>query len=202
MNRQWSLMVRRFNMTNISVFASGNGTNFEKIMNYIEVGYFKNIHVTSVVTDKADAGVIERAKKYDVPVHIISPKDFRNKRQYEVHILTIMRKEQVEWIVLAGYMRLITSVLLNAFDRKILNVHPSLLPSFPGKDAIGQALDYGVKVTGATVHYVDSGMDTGEIIAQSSCVIHDDDTKDTLQLRVQNLEYEIYPQTIKRLIDQ
>ena len=189
-------------MTNISVFASGNGTNFEKIMNYIEVGYFKNIHVTSVVTDKVDAGVIERAKKYDVPVHIISPKDFRNKRQYEVHILTIMRKEQVEWIVLAGYMRLITSVLLNAFDRKILNIHPSLLPSFPGKDAIGQALDYGVKVTGATVHYVDSGMDTGEIIAQSSCVIHDDDTKDTLQLRVQNLEYEIYPQTIKRLIDQ
>ena len=92
--------------------------------------------------------------------------------------------------------------MLNAFDRKILNIHPSLLPSFPGKDAIGQALDYGVKVTGATVHYVDSGMDTGEIIAQSSCVIHDDDTKDTLQLRVQNLEYEIYPQTIKRLIDQ
>ena len=114
-------------MTNISVFASGNGTNFEKIMNYIEVGYFKNIHVTSVVTDKVDAGVIERAKKYDVPVHIISPKDFRNKRQYEVHILTIMRKEQVEWIVLAGYMRLITSVLLNAFDRKILNIHLSLI---------------------------------------------------------------------------
>lgn len=188
-------------MTNIAIFASGNGSNFEKIMENIQVGHLTNIEVTALYTDKPDAFAIERARRFRLPVHIFQMGAFDDKEHYETELLKQLHRDKVEWIILAGYMKLIGPTLLNAFEGKIINIHPSILPSFPGKDAVGQALNYGVKVTGATVHFVDSGMDTGTIIDQMSCPILEDDSRDTLQLRIQNLEYELYPRVIKKLIN-
>lgn len=188
-------------MKKIAIFASGNGSNFEKIMENIQVGFLDQIQVTSLITDKRGAFAIERARRFRLPVHIIEPNQFDSKALYEAQILKTLQREEVEWVILAGYMRLVGPTLLQAYEGKILNIHPSLLPSFPGKNAIGQALEYGCRVSGATVHYIDSGMDTGKIIDQMSCPIHESDTIETLQLRVQNLEYELYPRVIKKLIN-
>ena len=133
-------------------------------------------------------------------VHINEPKDFENKGEYEQKLIQLLHSEEVEWIILAGYMRLVGPELLNAYEGKILNIHPSLLPKYKGKDAIGQAFNSGDKETGSTVHYVDSGMDTGEIIEQRKCDINPDDTKETLEERVKQLEYELYPSVIAKVI--
>ena len=133
-------------------------------------------------------------------VHINEPKDFENKGEYEQKLIQLLHSEEVEWIILAGYMRLVGPDLLNAYEGKILNIHPSLLPKYKGKDAIGQAFNSGDKETGSTVHYVDSGMDTGEIIEQRKCDINPDDTKETLEERVKQLEYELYPSVIAKVI--
>ena len=133
-------------------------------------------------------------------VHINEPKDFENKAEYEQKLIQLLHSEEVEWIILAGYMRLVGPDLLNAYEGKILNIHPSLLPKYKGKDAIGQAFNSGDKETGSTVHYVDSGMDTGEIIEQRKCDIKPDDTKEVLEERVKQLEYELYPSVIAKVI--
>lgn len=133
-------------------------------------------------------------------VHINEPKDFENKAEYEQKLIQLLHSEEVEWIILAGYMRLVGPDLLNAYEGKILNIHPSLLPKYKGKDAIGQAFNSGDKETGSTVHYVDSGMDTGEIIEQRKCDIKPDDTKEALEERVKQLEYELYPSVIAKVI--
>ncbi|KAA1042646.1 phosphoribosylglycinamide formyltransferase [Macrococcus equipercicus] len=187
-------------MKNIAIFASGNGSNFEKIMENIEVGYLDHIHVTGLYTDQQDAFAIERARRFRLPVHVFNMKRYDNKEHYETAILKQLHRDKVEWLVLAGYMKLVGPTLLNAYADQIINIHPSILPSFPGKNAVGQALRYGCRVSGATVHYVDSGMDTGKIIDQMSCPIYPDDTEETLQLRIQNLEYELYPRVIKTII--
>ena len=135
-----------------------------------------------------------------VMVHINEPKDFENKAEYEQKLIQLLHSEEVEWIILAGYMRLVGPDLLNAYEGKILNIHPSLLPKYKGKDAIGQAFNSGDKETGSTVHYVDSGMDTGEIIEQRKCDIKPDDTKEALEERVKQLEYELYPSVIAKVI--
>ncbi|TDM12368.1 phosphoribosylglycinamide formyltransferase [Macrococcus lamae] len=187
-------------MTNIVIFASGNGSNFEKIMENIEAGYLSGINVIGLYTDNHEAFAIERARRFRLPVHIFNRKSFNDKEDYETAVLKQLTRDQVEWIVLAGYMKLLGPTLLNAYPGRILNIHPSILPSFPGKNAVGQALSYGCRVTGATVHYVDSGMDTGKIIDQMSCPVYEDDTEETLQLRIQNLEYELYPRVINKII--
>ena len=133
-------------------------------------------------------------------VHINEPKDFENKAEYEQKLIQLLHSEEVEWIILAGYMRLVGPDLLNAYEGKILNIHPSLLPKYKGKNAIGQAFNSGDKETGSTVHYVDSGMDTGEIIEQRKCDIKPDDTKEVLEERVKQLEYELYPSVIAKVI--
>ena len=187
-------------MIKTAIFASGNGSNFEKIMENIEYGHLSHIEVTALFTDNPNAFCVEIARRFNLPVYIIDPRTYDNKKEYEEALITRLSQERVSWIILAGYMRLVGPTLLGQYEGKILNIHPSILPSFPGKDAVGQALDYGVRVTGATVHYVDSGMDTGEIIDQLSCPVYPDDTRDTLQLRIQNLEYELYPRVIKEII--
>ncbi|WP_414044556.1 phosphoribosylglycinamide formyltransferase [Macrococcus equi] len=187
-------------MKKVAIFASGNGSNYEKIMENIQAEFLTEIDVVGLYTDKTEAFAIERARRFKTPVHIFELSQYENKIAYETAILKQLQDDGVEWIILAGYMKLIGETLLDAYDGQILNIHPSLLPSFPGKNAVGQALQYGVKVTGATVHYVDSGMDTGKIIDQMSCPIYEDDTEQTLQLRVQNLEYELYPRVIKKII--
>ena len=142
----------------IAVFASGSGSNFEAIAKACLQGRI-NAEVALCVCDHPGAYVTERAKRLDIPVLELRPKSYPSKADYEKVILAELQKRGVEFIALAGYMRIVGEVLLNAFQGKIVNIHPSLLPAFPGVDAIGQALKYGVKVFGVTVHYVDQTLD-------------------------------------------
>ncbi|WP_251516042.1 phosphoribosylglycinamide formyltransferase [Staphylococcus sp. HKU1] len=187
-------------MTKIAIFASGSGSNFESIMNAIEEGKLQNIEVTALYTDKANAYCIERARKFNLDVHINELKNFDSKADYERKIIEWLTAEKVEWIILAGYMKLIGEHILNAYDRRILNIHPSLLPKYKGKDAVGQAFESGDTVTGSTVHYIDSGMDTGEIIEQGTCPIYKEDTKAQLEERIKAIEHQLYPEVISKII--
>jgi phosphoribosylglycinamide formyltransferase-1 len=183
----------------IAVFASGTGSNFSAIIESINSKKINNVEVVLLVSDRPEALAVQKASDGRIPVFTFLAKDYPNKQAYEEEILEKLTQLEVEFIVLAGYMRLLGHVLLQAFDRKIINVHPSLLPAFTGKDAIGQALDYGVKVTGVTVHYVDEGMDTGPIIAQRTVTIDSDETRETLIKKIQELEHRLLPEVIQRL---
>lgn len=185
--------------TKIAVFASGSGSNFQAIQEAIESGELK-AKIELVVTDKPNAYVVTRAENFGIPVFAFSPKSYASKDTYEAEIVETLREKGVEWIVLAGYMRLIGETLLSAYPNRIVNIHPSLLPSFPGKDAIGQAMDHGVKITGVTVHFVDEGMDTGPILAQSAVEVVDGNREATEE-RVHAVEHELYKQTLIQLFN-
>ncbi|WP_223593601.1 phosphoribosylglycinamide formyltransferase [Neobacillus bataviensis] len=185
----------------IAVFASGTGSNFAAILESIKSKKITNVEVVLLVSDRPEALAVQKAKDERIPVHTFRAKDYPNKQAFEEEIVEKLRQRYVDFIVLAGYMRLLGPVLLQAYDRKIINVHPSLLPAFAGKDAIGQALDYGVKVTGVTVHYVDEGMDTGPIIAQRVVFVDSDETKDSLAKKIQGQEHQLLPEVIQMLVN-
>jgi phosphoribosylglycinamide formyltransferase-1 len=151
------------------------------------------------VCDKEQAYVIKRAKKANIPVFTFNPKAYVSKAAFEEEIVGELKKRNISFVVLAGYMRLIGSTLLAAYESNIVNIHPSMLPAFPGKDAILQALQAGVESTGITVHYVDAGMDTGPIIAQEAIPVLQGDTEETLASRVHEVEHYFYPQTLQQL---
>ncbi|MEO4055590.1 phosphoribosylglycinamide formyltransferase [Solibacillus sp. CAU 1738] len=186
-------------MTKIAVFASGSGSNFQAIAECIERGEL-NAKIELVVTDKPGAFVVTRAQKFNIPVLELTPKTFDSKAAYEQAVIKALREKDVEWIILAGYMRLISDTLLAAFPNRIINIHPSLLPSFPGKDAISQAFEHGVKVTGVTVHYVDAGMDTGPIIAQAAVEVAG--TLDETEKLIHATEHQLYTKTLQQLFAQ
>jgi phosphoribosylglycinamide formyltransferase 1 len=183
----------------IAVFASGSGSNFAAIMKSIRQGHLQGVEVELLVCDRPGAYVEERAKAESVPVLSIRPKDFKDKTDYEQAILEQLHEKKIDFIVLAGYMRLIGSTMLHAFEGRMINLHPSLLPAFQGKDAIGQALAYGVKVTGVTVHFVDEGMDTGPIIAQRVVWIEENETRDTLTAKIQEQEHLLLSEVIGQI---
>lgn len=185
--------------TKIAVFASGSGSNFQAIQESILRGEL-NAKIELVVTDKPNAFVVNRAENFNIPVFAFTPKSYETKAAYEQEIVNVLQEKEVEWIVLAGYMRLIGETLLSAFVNRIVNIHPSLLPSFPGKDAIGQAIDHGVKITGVTVHFVDEGMDTGTILAQAAVEVVDGDRAAT-EDRIHAIEHELYTKTLSRLFE-
>ncbi|WP_291291323.1 phosphoribosylglycinamide formyltransferase [Enterococcus sp.] len=184
----------------IAVFASGNGSNFTAIADAIRDGEVKGATLALMFTDNASAFVLERAKEAGVPTLHLSPKDFASKADFEAALLHELAKHSIELIVLAGYMRIVGPTLLAAFPKKIINLHPSLLPSFPGKSGIADAYNYGVKVTGITIHYVDSGIDTGPIIAQEVVEIESEDTLESLEAKIHQLEHRIYPAVIAEII--
>ncbi|SDO30734.1 phosphoribosylglycinamide formyltransferase-1 [Psychrobacillus sp. OK028] len=184
-------------VTKFAVFASGSGTNFQAIYDAVQVGNLAGEAVL-VVSDKPGAFVVERAEKAGIETLVIKPASFPTKVAYEQVILEKLNELDVEWIVLAGYMRLIGDVLLEAFPNRIINIHPSLLPAFPGKDAIGQAMNHGVKVTGVTVHYVDAGMDTGPIIAQQAVEVVEQDREKT-EDRIHEVEHALYIRALQQL---
>ncbi|MGE7607824.1 phosphoribosylglycinamide formyltransferase [Peribacillus frigoritolerans] len=185
-------------MKRLAVFASGNGSNFQSIAEAIKSGRLE-AEICLVVCDREDAYVLERAKLENIDSFSFLAKNYSNKIEYESEILEKLRQYEIEFIILAGYMRLIGPTLLQKYSQRIVNIHPSLLPSFPGKDAIGQAFDAGVKETGVTVHYVDDGMDTGPVIAQKAVPILEGDTKDILQKRIQEMEHDLYPSVLQEL---
>ncbi|TYS16929.1 phosphoribosylglycinamide formyltransferase [Rossellomorea vietnamensis] len=185
-------------MKRIAVFASGSGTNFQSIVDSVHSGRLQ-AKVEILVCDRPDAFVIERAKAAGVATFVFNPKEYKSKPDFEREIAAELLNREVDFLVLAGYMRLIGNVLLKSFPGRIVNIHPSLLPSFPGKDAVGQAIDAGVKVTGVTVHFVDEGMDTGPIIAQEVVRISPFDNRQTLQQKIQDVEHRLYPETLTHL---
>ncbi|MGG0720122.1 phosphoribosylglycinamide formyltransferase [Robertmurraya massiliosenegalensis] len=186
-------------MKKIAIFASGSGSNFQAIIEAVKKGEL-HADISLLVCDKSGAYAIERAKNEQIPSFVFNAKEYESKEAYEKEILKKLQKHEVDFIVLAGYMRLIGTTLLNEFEGKIVNIHPSLLPAFPGKDAIGQALHAQVKVSGVTVHFVDAGMDTGPIIAQKAIEISEQETKESLQTKIHQVEHELYPQVIQQLL--
>ncbi|OZU87677.1 phosphoribosylglycinamide formyltransferase [Virgibacillus indicus] len=183
-------------MVKAAVFASGTGSNFDVIMNTEDLA----CEITLLVCDNPEAQVIQKANKYGVAVFVFNPKDYPSKKAYEQQIVKKLQEAGISWIFLAGYMRIAGPVLLGAFENKIVNIHPSLLPAFPGKDAIGQAFKAGVKITGVTVHFIDEGIDTGPIIAQVPVTVLTGDTETELKERIQKTEHQLYPKVINQLI--
>jgi phosphoribosylglycinamide formyltransferase-1 len=179
----------------IAVFASGSGTNFQAIVDAVSLGKL-DVIVELLVCDRPQAPVVERAKLAGIDVFVFRPKEYASREQYEAEIIAELEARQIDLIVMAGYMRLITDTLVQPYYGKIINIHPSLLPAFPGVNSIAQALNYGVKITGVTVHFVDGGLDSGPVIAQRAVEVTAEDTEAALAERIHTLEHLIYPQTI------
>ena len=188
-------------MVKLAVFASGSGTNFENIVNRINDGTIKNAAVALLVVDKEHAKAIERAKRLDIPWVYVNPKAFPSKAEYEEEILQYLRKRKVDLIALAGYMRIVSPVLLAAYPKRIVNLHPAYLPYFPGKQSILDAYNAKVSETGVTLHYLDEGIDTGPIIHQERISIDPEWTLEILEEHVHALEYKMYPVVLNQLCE-
>ncbi len=182
----------------IAVLGSGKGSNFQAIADAIRAGAL-NARVVAVFSDVPDAFILERARRLGIPAEFIDPAPFKTKLDgaAERALIERLRACGAELIALAGFMRMIKTRLLEAYASRIINIHPSLLPAFPGLESWKQALDYGVKITGCTVHFVDAGMDTGRIILQKAVPVLADDTPASLHARIQEQEHAAYPEAIR-----
>ena len=181
----------------LAVFASGNGTNFEALAQaHDRLGG----RIVTVLCDRADAPVLERARRHGIEALTPPAGRFRSKLEDESAWLALLRERRIDVVVLAGFMRRLHATLLAPFAGRILNIHPSLLPSFPGLDGIGQAFRHGVSVTGCTVHLVDDALDAGPIVAQAAVEVLASDTLETLERRLHEAEHALYPATIRRFL--
>lgn len=186
-------------MVRLAIFASGSGTNFENIVKQVEMGNIENVSVELLIVDREHAKAIERAERLNIPWIYVNPKGFATKADYEKAIVEYTQKKEIDLIALAGYMRIITPVLLNAYPRRIINLHPAYLPAFPGKQSILDAFEAKVSETGVTLHYLDEGIDTGEIIHQEKISIDPSWTLEILEEHVHALEYKMYPEVLNEL---
>ena len=180
----------------MGVLISGNGSNLQSIIDHIEKGSLKAV-IKIVISNNPNAYGITRAKKHGIPFVVLKNGDFKNKEEFDLELIRILESKCVDLVILAGFMRIISPTILKAFPQKIMNIHPALLPSFPGIHGQKQALEYGVKISGCTVHFVDEGVDTGPIIMQKAVQVFDDDTEETLAARILTDEHRIYPQAIQ-----
>jgi phosphoribosylglycinamide formyltransferase-1 len=185
---------------NIAVFASGSGTNFQAIAGAIKEGRIK-ANLSLLVCDKPGAFVLERAKKLGIEAFLVEKKNFLSKEDYEKEIVKKLKKNDIGLIALAGYMKMIGPDILKAYKDKVLNIHPALLPAFKGTEGIKDAFEYGVKITGPTVHFVDAEMDNGPIIMQAAVNVEDSDTQQSLSEKIHKEENRIYPEVIKLFVD-
>jgi phosphoribosylglycinamide formyltransferase-1 len=183
-------------MLKIGVLASGRGSNFQSIIDEIESDRL-NAEIVLLITDNPSAFAIERAKKHRIDYLVVLPKEYRSRDNLFSKISDELKKKNVDLVVLAGFMRIVGKPLINAFPNKIMNIHPALLPSFPGLHGQKQAIDYGVKISGCTVHFVDEGMDTGPVIIQAAVPVSQNDTEETLSEKILRLEHKIYPEAIR-----
>lgn len=183
------------NKTIIGVLASGRGSNLQAIADAIEAGRL-NAKIGAVISDNPKANVLSRMAETGIPTICIDRRRFASRREFEAAVADELEKHHVELVVLAGFMRILTAYFIERFDGRIMNIHPALLPAFPGEDAQQQALDYGVKVAGCTVHFVDEGMDSGPIILQEAVPVLEDDTADTLSERILHVEHILYPRAL------
>ncbi|RBR32771.1 phosphoribosylglycinamide formyltransferase [Enterococcus cecorum] len=183
----------------VAILASGNGSNFEALAHQFQAGLLPG-ELIFVFSDHHDAYVLERAQRLNVRAFSFEVKEFENKAAYEEALLQLLQEQQIDLIVLAGYMRIIGQILLSYYSNRILNIHPSLLPSFPGLHGIKDAYEYGVKVTGVTVHLVDDGVDTGPIIAQEPVMILPEDTLESLEEKIHQTEHRLYPKVLRDVL--
>jgi phosphoribosylglycinamide formyltransferase-1 len=181
----------------LGVLVSGRGSNLQAIIDNIEKGAL-SAEISVVISDQADAFSLERARKHNIPAVHISAKGFRGKRnEYDGLLVAELRKRGVELVILAGFMRIITPTLIKAFPNRIMNIHPALLPSFPGLHVQKAAIEHGARFSGCTVHFVDEGMDTGPIIIQAVVPVLDNDTEDALSARILAQEHKIFSRAIQ-----
>jgi phosphoribosylglycinamide formyltransferase-1 len=182
---------------NIAVLISGRGSNLQSIIDNVESGYIPNANVSVVISDKRDAYGLERAMNHGINALFIDPAAYESKKHFENALLESLARSSTDVLLLAGFMRILGSDVINAYSNRIMNIHPALLPSFKGLHAQKQALDYGVKITGCTVHFVDEGMDSGPIILQKSVPVLDSDTEESLSERILAQEHIIFPEAVK-----
>ncbi len=180
----------------IGVLVSGRGSNLQAMIDAVESREL-DAAITIVVSDKAGAPALERAKKHRIETRVVDIKKFRDKAEYEKEIVKALKSSGVDLVCLAGYMKIVGHTLLKEFKWKMINIHPALLPSFPGLHAQRQALDYGAKISGCTVHFVDEGTDTGPVIMQVAVPVLEHDTEETLSERILEQEHRIYVQAIR-----
>lgn len=190
-------------MLKLAIFGSGSGTNCQAIIDAIEAGVL-HAEIKCILSDVKDATILERARKHHIPAIYFDCAPFKTKLDGEAEqkVLKILAEHDVNFIALAGFMRIVKDGLLNAYAGRIINIHPSLLPSFPGLDSGKQAFDYGVKFTGCTVHFVDAGVDTGAIITQKCVAIEETDTLDTLMQKIHQQEHIAYPEALQWIAEE
>jgi len=180
----------------LGVLISGTGTNLGAILDAIDAGTL-DARVRLVISNRADAKGLLRAEQSGVPTQIMPHKSHASREAFDAALVDALSRAGAKWIVLAGFMRIVTNVLLSAFEDRVINIHPSLLPAFPGVDAQRQAFEYGARVTGCTVHLVDGGVDTGPIIAQAAVLIRDDDDVDSLRARLLRDEHRLLVEVLQ-----
>ncbi|MEA1939437.1 MAG: phosphoribosylglycinamide formyltransferase [Candidatus Caldatribacteriota bacterium] len=178
-------------MINIGILASGNGTNLQAIVEAVKKGRIDGV-IRIVISDKHDAYALKRAKIYNIKTNSVNPDGFNNKEEYDREIVSILKEKEIDLVVLAGYMKILTPYFINAYKNRIMNIHPALLPSFPGLHVQKKAIEYGVKVSGCTVHFVDEGLDSGPIILQKAVKVKEDDTEESLTERILKEEHKLY----------
>lgn len=183
-------------MVNLGVLVSGSGSNLQVIIDHIEAGRL-DARIKIVISNVPDVFALERAKKHSLPSLVITHKEFKKREDFDRKLVEVLQAHSVELVILAGFMRVVTPVLLQAFPMRVMNIHPALLPSFPGTHVWQTEVDYGVKFAGCTVHFVDEGTDTGPIIIQAVVPVYDDDTADTLNARILKQEHKIFSQAIQ-----
>ena len=181
----------------IGVLASGSGSNLQTLIDLLHRDASCEIEISVVISDRKKAYALTRAKKADISSYVVSAQDFPDRRAFDERISELLDAHAVELIVLAGFMKLLQPAFVQKYRNRILNIHPALLPAFPGAHPVADTLAYGAKVSGVTVHFVDEGMDTGPIIAQTSVPVFDDDDEESLHARLQVEEHILYPTVIK-----
>jgi phosphoribosylglycinamide formyltransferase-1 len=184
----------------VAVLASGRGSNLQAIVDAIEAGQV-DAKIVAVISNKEDAAALDRARKHGLPDIFVDPKPFTglsdSREAYDRALLDVLVKHDAELVLLAGYMKIVTGLLVNTYTNKMMNIHPSLLPSFPGLDVQKKAIDWGCKLAGCTVHFVTEGVDEGPIILQAAVPILDQDTPETLAARILEQEHKLYPRAVQ-----
>jgi phosphoribosylglycinamide formyltransferase-1 len=184
----------------IGALASGGGTNLQAIIDRCADGSI-NAEISLLICNNPGAGALDRAEKAGIPTLTIDHRDYSDRNDFDKAVVAALQEAEIELVVLAGFMRIITETILDAFPNKVMNIHPALLPAFPGLHVQKKALDYGAKFSGCTVHFVDTGVDTGPIIIQAVVPILDEDTEETLSARILSREHQVYPRAIQLFAD-
>ena len=194
------MSIKRTDALRVAVLASGRGSNLQAVIDAIEAGTLQ-AKIVAVISNKKEAPALERARRHGLSGLFVDPKPYAgrpdSREAYDRELLTVLRQQDVELVLLAGYMKIVTGILVEAFVNRMMNIHPSLLPSFPGLDVQKKAIEWGCKVAGCTVHFVTEGVDEGPIILQAAVPVLDDDTPDILAARILEQEHKIYPRAVQ-----